>query len=1840
MKKSAGKRISAVIASVAILLQNYTMLPAEAKADSTIKIETVNPVTDTEAVSQENDSNRIIDRGELFDGSYIFPKDFAPEELKLQMQKASESSYSANRAKHSAETVTGTCGEDITWSLDTSTGALTIIGTGEMEYSSYYYSDLPFYEYCDIITSVTIGEGVTSIGEYAFVQCEKLTAITIPESVTVIEGSAFEYCTSLTEIDLPDGLEYLGGEAFYGCSSLTSIDIPEKITEIPDDAFSGCSSLTTVNFSGTITSVGSWAFFNCTALDNITFSQGLLSIGAYAFCQCYALTEAILPEGIISIGSEAFQNCSSLSEVSIPSTVEEIGSSAFYNTPFIETFTSDLVVLADKFLYTYNGSSAEVTIPEGVTVICANAFSGNTELVSVTLPDSIESIEREVFSGCTALKEILNTDAVAYIGEGAFESTPYVSEFTDDLVIVGKCLYTYKGMDKEVIIPEGVISIAPYAFSFNSDIEWIELPESLTSIGSHAFLGCTSLTTVTVPPSVAEIGEYALGYYCDCVTFGNIVSYDMHILGYSETSAESYANTYGFIFAALDSMTNSCGENAVWSLDYETGVLTITGTGAMTDYYPSYYYGMEGCEVSPFYALKDCITEVKISEGITSVGRYAFDSCSSLTVVSLPSTLTTLGNGVFANCTQLKAVGIPDAVTKIGSYCFDSCISLEELTIPSGVSSINNITMYNCSGLKRIEVSAESSYFTSQDGVLYNADMTRLVMIPASTELKELILPETVTYIENYAGYKNVTLKKVIIPSELSYIGYYAFADCTNLESIVFSGAAPDIDLSEVGTNNLHIYYDGLQTGWADIIAGNESYVNLVWIDYSEYKGSNTLAISSEATAATAGDTIQLKALLDPFISTDFSWSSSNTSAAVVSGEGLVTAIAPGETIITCRTSDGAYSDEISITVTGEEFVMPQKALYELSSGEVDFSASTASYESRQIACEALNGIYFLNGNKLGFYSLANNTFEQIYSFYGTRSSYTANDKLYVLENDVCVVYDLISREIISEFIIKGYKLSAVGADNQGRIYLAVVSHYDSLDKKLILCAENGEIISETGFDYEVYSFSGFDSSNGNFYMECYYDMYSWGYSHPGHGLMMGNVTDNVIMNIKTYSSFAEGGIIARSLECIMYLCQNNYYEHTEGAALLGDRYLAATSVTLGMMSIFDSDDTGLANLMSVEREVPEYEISSTYYDTTSVGVRTVYSESSDGLIVYNNKTLTEYSTATWEAKGDYATEHYVFSLMKMGNSVIAVEKENDLYYLEIIGWETPEEITITAESSEMQVGQTQTLKADNGTSYSSDYMWTSSDSTVVSVDSNGVASAWRAGTAIITCTLDGLTSSITITVTETAEEAPLESINKVNGYASSNFRDNNYTLYGSVVNSYLYESEDGILTRVEYESGTGIIVEEYDTSYNLIDSRIITAELERFGGFYSGESYNYLVFGALNLEESDANEVMRVVKYSKEWERLGECSVYGANTTVPFDAGSLRMTETAGKLYIHTCHEMYTSDDGLNHQANMTFVIDEEAMTVTDSYYDVMNISYGYVSHSFNQFIETDGEHVYRVDHGDAHLRAVSITKFSSADSVTDVDYTAALEIQGAYGANSTGVSVGGFELSKDNCLIVGNSVDQSSAETYSSGGQRNIFLTVTDKDLLETKTIWLTEYNDSNGINTYTPHITKLDDDRFVIMWEEYNELTYQTTLRAVTVNGSGERTSGKEILRMSLSDCKPIYTSDNLVKWYTTDGESLVINSLNPYALSNGAVMLGDVNFDKAITPSDAALALSAYASSQTIGVSGLITEQITAADVNFDGKVTPVDSASILSYYAYVSTTTEEIKSLEDYLANQG
>ena len=369
----------------------------------------------------------------------------------------------------------------------------------------------------------------------------------------------------------------------------------------------------------------------------------------------------------------------------------------------------------------------------------------------------------------------------------------------------------------------------------------------------------------------------------------------------------------------------------------------------------------------------------------------------------------------------------------------------------------------------------------------------------------------------------------------------------------------------------------------------------------------------------------------------------------------------------------------------------------------------------------------------------------------------------------------------------------------------------------------------------------------------------------------------------------------------------------------------------------------------------------------------------------------------------------------------------------------------------------------------------------------------------------------------------------------SKNIHKNDYTTWSAPVTSYLYENEAGGLTRVEYTGGQ-VVIENYSGDFSFQSSQTISPELPLWGGFYAGKTYNFLIFGQKNPSESNSTEVIRVVKYDKDWNRLGAASLKGANTTVPFDAGSLRCDEYGGYLYIRTCHEMYTNkDDGLNHQSNLTMAVRQSDMSITDSFSDVMNISYGYVSHSFNQYIlvDQDGK-IIALDHGDAYPRSAvlvgyysnaSTGKFSGAQYSNWCWNMDLLTFAGNTGNNTTGGSVGGLAETSDGYVMTYN------YDGTGGRGDRTIYFQYMDKPTGKGR-----QYKLNGSAGSTTPMLAPTGLDGGYVLWNGKSGSTVDNTLHYIPYAADGTP-SEPQTASAPLSDCQPIPYEDGVV-WYVTD------------------------------------------------------------------------------------------------------
>lgn len=387
--------------------------------------------------------------------------------------------------------------------------------------------------------------------------------------------------------------------------------------------------------------------------------------------------------------------------------------------------------------------------------------------------------------------------------------------------------------------------------------------------------------------------------------------------------------------------------------------------------------------------------------------------------------------------------------------------------------------------------------------------------------------------------------------------------------------------------------------------------------------------------------------------------------------------------------------------------------------------------------------------------------------------------------------------------------------------------------------------------------------------------------------------------------------------------------------------------------------------------------------------------------------------------------------------------------------------------------------------------------------------------------------------------------------YSGSNISSQDYTRAASPIKSYLTVCDDGTFMKFQAYSQDEYIAEYYDASYHLLRAETIDAELPIFGALYTSSDYYFIITGQENSKESEKTEVFRITKYDKNWARIASAGLYGGNTTMPFRSGCVRVDEYENYLFIRTSHTMYTSADGLNHQANVTIQLDTETMQITDSVTNISNINYGYVSHSFNQFIKIDDGKIIAVDHGDAYPRSIVLVKYNTniltgKFSGRVCSSTNLLEIPGTIGDNSTGVSVGGFEISDTSYLIAGNMVDLKNFTSYND--TRNIFVAAMSKSTDTVTVKQLTNYKDGK---TSTPHLVKIDGDNFILLWTRKSDT--ESKIYYTKINGKGKQDGTIYEMEGNLSDCVPLAVDEKLV-WYTWEDDSTSFYEINTSSLSD--------------------------------------------------------------------------------------
>ncbi len=488
----------------------------------------------------------------------------------------------------------GTCGESLVWTLDTESGELVISGSGDMpDFGSC--SDAPWYEHRASVKKVTVAEGVTSVGSYAFDWVYgSLSEAVLADSVKKVGYKAFSDLSLLKTVDLGEGIEEIGMYAFSH-TSVEELAIPASVKLVGDFAFDSCSALSALTLTEGVEEIGEFAFSFCTSLKTVTVPDSIEKFGKGVFSFSTALETVDIGDGLKEISMELFRGCSALKEVNIGSGVEYIDNGAFGDCRALK----------------------EITLPDSVLRIETEAFGGCYNLEKITISPYTMFFESGALDSCDLPTvysyepslaktyaeenghEFVSLGASPFIASGISGSDVYwILEADGTLEISGSgeiekkssssayLWYEHRDLIRSVEIGEGITSIPSGAFFFYKKLEAVSISDTVCTIGGNAFFG-TGISTLEIPSSVTEIGANAFAYCTSLasVTIGRNVeaigngafrncAEGFTVYGYKGTAAEEYAaSDEAITFVMLSIAEDIDGDGEVTAKD----VLDVIG---------------------------------------------------------------------------------------------------------------------------------------------------------------------------------------------------------------------------------------------------------------------------------------------------------------------------------------------------------------------------------------------------------------------------------------------------------------------------------------------------------------------------------------------------------------------------------------------------------------------------------------------------------------------------------------------------------------------------------------------------------------------------------------------------------------------------------------------------------------------------------------------------------------------------------------------------------------------------------------------------------------------------------------------------------------------------------------------------------------------------------------------------------------------------------------------------------------------------------------------------------------------------------------------------------------
>ena len=719
---------------------------------------------------------------------------------------------------YAAALASGKCGDSATWTLD-STGTLTISGTG----ATYNYdmdddgnSAAPWctkariqrvnkvvvnsgitelgysmFSNCTQLTSVSLPSGLKRIGSCLFLGCTRLSAITIPSSVTTIESNAFTHCDSIAAITLPSGLRTMGDAVCSQMAKLTTATVSGGVTYLSNYAFNDCPSLKTITLPNTVRSIGICAFRYDTALKDVYFNGSVtqwtsIQIAGEGNSALYNADVHCtgLPAPTVTGGNDAqgrptlkWNAVTGAAKYEVYRARSKDGDYIKYSTVTGTSYTNtSYIENGNTYYYKVRALKSDGTAGAWSSIVSVTyraASTGTLSAPAVTGGNDAQGRPTLKWNAVTGAAKYEVYRARSLNGDYIKYSTVTGTSYTNISYIENGNTYYYKVRALDANGTAG-------AWSSVVSVTYKQTLSAPTVTGGNDAQGRPTLKWKAVTGAAKYEVYRARSKDGDYIKYSTVTG-----TSYTNTSYIENGNTYYYKVRALDAngtagawssivsvtyrkpaaatvASGKCGDSAAWKLD-AAGTLTISGTGRMYDYeWPA----DRGGTTPPWLANKyrDSIRTLRVEQGITYIGRCAFDSCGNLSDVTLPTSLRIIGQCAFNDCTALRSIQLPEGLTTIKEDAFNAA-GLVSITFPSTLRELRNGAFMNCE------------------------------------KLQSLRLPEGLTTIGVWAFYCNPNISSIYIPASVTTIGEEAFIYYNNLDTVRYGGSQSQWNAVSVAAN-------------------------------------------------------------------------------------------------------------------------------------------------------------------------------------------------------------------------------------------------------------------------------------------------------------------------------------------------------------------------------------------------------------------------------------------------------------------------------------------------------------------------------------------------------------------------------------------------------------------------------------------------------------------------------------------------------------------------------------------------------------------------------------------------------------------------------------------------------------------------------------------------------------------------------------------------------------------------------------------------------------------------------------------------------------------------------